>query len=109
MTQAELQTALDASGYPTVYGSFKDRVEPPYIVFIRPTADTVSSDYKVHGKYQNYNIELYTNKKDLVAEKKLEDIIGLIDPEYDTLETYIDTEKMYQVTYSITIFEKVGN
>ena len=109
MNQTQLQAALDTSGYPTVYGSFKDRVEPPYIVFIRPTADTVSSDYKVHGKYQNYNIELYTNKKDLAAEKKLEDIIGLIDPEYDTLETYIDTEKMYQVTYSITIFEKVGN
>ena len=109
MTQAELQIELDKSGYPTVYGSFKDRVEPPYIVFIRPTADTVSSDYKVHGKYQNYNIELYTNKKYLVAEKKLEDIIGLIDPEYDTLETYIDTEKLFMVTYSITIFEKGGN
>ena len=109
MNQTQLQAALDTSGYPTVYGSFKDRVEPPYIVFIRPTADTVSSDYKVHGKYQNYNIELYTNKKDLMAEKKLEDILGAIDPEYDTLETYIDTEKLFLITYSITIFEKVGN
>lgn len=109
MTQAQLQVALDTSGYPTVYGSFKEPTKPPYIVFIRPSNENVSSDKKVHGKFQNYNVELYTKKKDLAAEKKLEDILGVIDPEYDTLETYIDTEKMYMVTYSITIFEKVGN
>lgn len=108
MTQAKLQIELDKSGYPTVYGSFKERVEPPYIVFIRPSNENVSSDKKVYGKFQNYNIELYTKQKDLVAEKKLEDILGPIDPEYDTLEVYIDTEKLFMVTYSITIFEKVG-
>jgi hypothetical protein len=109
MTQAELQIELDKSGYPTVYGSFKEPKAPPYVVFIRPSADTVSSDYKVHGKFQDYIVELYTKQKDLVAEKKLEDILGTIDPEYDTLEVYIDTEKLFLVTYSITIFEKVGN
>lgn len=108
MTQAQLQLALDASGYPTVYGSFKEPKQPPYVVFIRPSAEPVSSDYKVHGKFESYIVELYTKQKDIVAEKKLEDIVGAIDPDYETLEVYIDTEKLFQVTYSITIFEKVG-
>ena len=109
MTQEQLQVELDKSGYPTVYGSFKQPTKPPYVVFIRPSNDNVSSDYKVHGKFQDYIVELYTKQKDLVAEKKLEDIVGIIDPEYGTLETYIDSEKLYMVTYSITLFEKVGN
>lgn len=109
MTQAQLQIELDKSGYPTFYGGPKQATKPPYVALIRPSADNVSSDYSVHGKFQDYIVELYTNKKDLAAEKKLEDILGPIDPDYGTLETYIDTEKVYLVAYSITIFEKVGN
>lgn len=109
MTQDKLQVELDKSGYSTVYGSFKERVDPPYVVFTRPSNSNVSSDNKVHGKFQDYIVELYTEDKDLEAEKKLEEIIGDIDPEYETLETYIEAKKMYLVTYSITLFEKVGS
>lgn len=109
MTQKELKIELEKSGYPTAYNSFEERQVPPYVTFIRPSSENVSSDSKVHGKFKNYNVELYTKKKDSIAEKKIEDIIGIIDPDYETLEVYIETEKMFQVTYSITILEKVGN
>lgn len=108
MTLAQLQTELDKAGYPQFYGGPKEATKPPYIALIRPSAENVSSDYSVHGKYQDYIVELYTKKKDLVAEIKLEDILGSIDSDYETLETYIDTEKLNMVAYSITIFEKVG-
>jgi hypothetical protein len=109
MTQNELKIELEKSGFPTVYNNFTKAKNPPYVIFISPSKTNVSSDSKIHGKFKNYNIELYTKKKDLDAEKKLEDIIGPIDPDYETLEVFIETEKLYQVTYSITIFEKVGN
>lgn len=109
MTIDKLLIELKTSGFPVAYNAFENEVKPPYITFIRPTSDNVSSDESVHGKFQNYNIELYTKKKDLEAEKKIEAILNKIDPDYDTIEVYIDTERLLQVTYSITIFEKVGN
>jgi predicted nucleotidyltransferase len=81
MTQAELFTLLKTSGYPVAYRSFKvDNNNPPpaspYIVYLRMTDENISSDTKVHGKFKNYQIELYTDKKDLVAEQKLEKILN---------------------------------
>lgn len=111
MTQEQLFTELKRAGFPVAYNSFDDKHDlpkPPYVVYLRIESDNVSSDEKVHGKFQNYHVELYTVKRDPVSEKKLEDILGIIDPEYETTEVYIDSERLLQVTYSITIFEKVG-
>ena len=60
----------------------------------------------MHGKFKFYQIELYTIKKDLVAEQKLETVLNSINSEYDVSEVYIDTEALYQVIYQIKITEK---
>jgi len=109
MTQKKLLIELKKSGFPTTYNAFKSKVNPPYVVFIRPSSQNVSSDKRVHGSFQNYNVELYTSKKDLEAEKKVGDILSLIDPDFETTEVFIDSEKILQVTYSITVFQKVGS
>ncbi|PEY72094.1 hypothetical protein CN344_29410, partial [Bacillus cereus] len=45
------------------------------------------------------NIELYTTKKDLVAEAKLEKVLDDYEIPYDSYETFIESEKMYQKNY----------
>lgn len=109
MTQNDLLVELKKTGFPTAYNAFKSQVKPPFVVFIRPSFENVSSDNNVHGRFQNYNVELYTTEKDLIAEKKLEDILGMIDPDFEVIEDYIESEGLLQNTYSITIFEKVGS
>ncbi len=106
MTQTELISLLKTTGYDVAYHHFEERNNPPFVVFLRTDDENISSDYKVHGKFKNYQIELYTRKKDLVAEKKIEDVIGEIYSEYSTSETYIESEKLYQVVYQITVVER---
>ncbi len=106
MTQIELCNQLKTIGYPVAYHHFTTSPEPPYIVYIRTNDDNISSDYKVHGKIKNYQVELYTVKKDLEAERKIEEILNTIDPEYKTFEEYIQSEQMYQVVYQIKVIER---
>jgi predicted ABC-class ATPase len=106
MTQAELFTLLKTTGYPVSYHHFTAPPIPPYVVYLRAFDNNISSDYRVHGKFKFYQIELYTAKKDLVAEQKLEEVLNGINSEYDVLETYIDTEALYQLIYQIKVIEK---
>ncbi len=106
MTQIELCNKLKTVGFPVAYHHFTTSPEPPYIVYIRTNDDNISSDYKVHGKFKNYQVELYTVKKDLEAEQKIEEILNTIDPEYKTFEEYIQSEQMYQVVYQIKVIER---
>lgn len=107
MTQAELFTQLKSIGYPVAYHHFTTAPTPPYIVYLRVFDNNISSDFKVHGKFKNYQVELYTNKKDLAAEQKIEAVLNNIDPDYETSETYIESEALYQVVYQIKLIEKL--
>lgn len=107
MTQAELFIQFKTADYPVAYHHFNTAPVPPYIVYLRAFDSNISSDTKVHGKFKNYQVELYTTKKDLVAEQKLEAIFNEIDTEYETSETYIESEELYQVVYQIKVIEKL--
>lgn len=112
MTHIELMEQLETIGYPVAYNSFVvDKNNPmpmpiPYICVLRTSDENISSDYKVHGKFKNYQIELYTDIKDLEAEKKVEEVLNTIDADYITSETYIESENLYQVVYQIKLLEK---
>jgi len=106
MTQAELFTLLKTTLYPVSYHHFTTAPTPPYIVYLRAFDNNIFSDYKVHGKFKFYQVELYTTKKDLAAEQKLEAVLNGINSEYDVTETYIESEALYQVIYTIKITEK---
>ena len=56
-----------------------------------------------HAKAYNLTLELYSEEKDLELEQKLEALLDANNIEYDTFESYLDTESMYEVAYDITI------
>ena len=49
----------------------------------------------------NIQIELYTNKKDLQEEAKLEDILDSHEITYQTSETFIESEGIFQKIYEM--------
>jgi hypothetical protein len=61
------------------------------------------ADYKVVKNISNYRIELYTDKRDIAAEKKIEDILDSANITYSPIENYIDEEKLYQITWEVTL------
>ena len=106
MTSEELKAQLESTGLPVEYGRFKKPPSPPYIVYLRTSSENISSDFKVHGNRPTYAIELYTNEKDPAAEANVEAILENIDPDYTTDETYIDSEKLFEVRYEIEIIDR---
>jgi uncharacterized membrane protein len=61
------------------------------------------ADDKVYKKIRNIQIELYTTKKDLNAEQKLENALDQHDIAYESTETYIQSENIYQKIYEVSI------
>ncbi|KMP32229.1 phage protein [Bacillus cereus] len=105
MNLIELKKILDATGYPVAYSHFtvfpnNPVPKPPYICFIADGSANLMADNKVYHKINDLNIELYTTKKDLVAEAKLEKILDDLEIPYDSpIEGVIESEKMYQKIY----------
>ena len=103
MTQLELYEALQSIGYPVAYGSFSDSVTPPYITYQFAYNSDLIADNVNYVPIENFQVELYTAKKDLAAEQKVQDKLKELGLPYRKFETYLDTEKMYQILYEIQI------
>lgn len=101
MTLEYLYNILNKTSLPVAYHHFEEDTKPPYIVYLVDNNDNFMADNKVYKKIININIELYTNKKDIELENKLEDILDENNICYTSNETYIDSEKMYQKIYMI--------
>lgn len=92
---------LKSTGLPVAYHHFTAPPTPPYIVYLFTDSENFGADNRVYVKGDNYQVELYTDKKDLVAEGKIETALDGASIFYDKTELYIETEKLYQVIYHI--------
>ncbi|MGH0685821.1 hypothetical protein [Bacillus mycoides] len=104
MNLIELKKILDATGYPVAYSHFtalpgNSVPKPPYICFLADESANLMADNKVYHKINDLNIELYTIKKDLVAEAKLEKVLDDHEIPYDSYGIFIESEKLFQKTY----------
>lgn len=86
---------------PIAYNHFKETKKPPYLIYFTEDTSNFGADNKVYYKIDNWVIELYTNKKDINLETRLEVLLEDAELYYEKYEAYIDTEKMYQVRYEI--------
>jgi hypothetical protein len=103
MTLAELYILLKATGYPVAYSHFSATPSIPFITYVSAYSSNFIADNKVHQKINNVQVELYTNKKDLTAEKKLEDVLDNNEIPYETTETFIDSESLFQKIYEVRL------
>ena len=77
--------------------------DPPYITYIFTYSSNMYADNKVYKKINNIQIELYTNKKDLQAEAKLEDLLDSNEITYQTSELFIGSERIFQKVYEMRL------
>lgn len=98
----ELLTMLKEMDIPFAYDHFAEgeSPSPPFICYLLPGTDNFSADGKVYLKVNQINIELYTDYKDLSVESKVETVLDSHGIFYDRSETWIESEKMYEVLYS---------
>ena len=93
---------LEEAGFPFAYDHFTEgeSPDPPFICYLTPNSDNFAADGKVYYKINEIHIELYTDFKDLSAEQKLEDALDAYDIYYEKSETWIESEKLYEVLYT---------
>ena len=98
----KLLSILDSIGIPYAYDHFAEgeSPEPPFLCYLLPGSDNFSADGKVYHKISEVRLELYTDYKDLASEQKVEDTLDAAGLFYNKTETWIDSEKLYDVLYS---------
>ena len=105
MTIEELAAMLQKMGIPFAYNHFAEgeSPEPPFICYLLPGSDNFAADGMAYFKISEVRIELYTDRKDLAVERKVEDVLDGQEIFYDKTEVWIQSEKLYEVLYSFEV------
>ncbi len=98
----KLLSVLDSIGIPYAYDHFAEgeSPNPPFLCYLLPGSSNFSADGKVYHRVSEVRLELYTDYKDLASEQKVEDALDAAGLFYNKTETWIDSEKLYEVLYS---------
>ena len=98
----ELLQILKEIQIPFAYHHFAEgeSPEPPFICYLLPGSNNFSADGKVYYKINEVHIELYTDLKDLAVEQQLENVLDEHGIFYNKSETWIESEKLYEVLYT---------
>lgn len=104
----ELKRVLDLVGLPVTYSHWTATTNnpvppPPYICYLVDNSPNYIADNKVYKKIDDVSIELYTTKKDLAVESKLEKVLDDHGIPYVSSETFIDSEKLFQKIYEVRL------
>lgn len=108
MNIADLLNGLKATGYPVAYSDFhvddqNPHPQPPYLVYVFAYSDDLMADNINYADISNFQVELYTARKDLAAEKKVQDKLKELGLPYIKTGTWIDSEKVFQIIYEIQL------
>ena len=97
-----LISIIKETGIPYAYDHFAEgeAPDPPFLCYLLPGSDNFSADGKVYHKISEVRLELYTDFKDLSSEQQVETALDAEGIFYNKTETWIDSEKLYEVLYS---------
>ena len=73
------------------------------LLILYPGNDPFAADGMVYQEINRLDVELYTDKKDLEAEKKLEEALHRHGFFFNKTQEYIETEKLYEVLYEMEV------
>lgn len=99
---------LKKIGYPFAYDHFAEGdpdIYPPFICYFIPNSNNFSADGTVYFVTNRISVELYTDKKDLEAESKVEKVFREHGVFYEKSEVWIESEKLYEVLYQFGMEE----
>lgn len=105
MTIPEFYEGLKNIGYPVAYHSFPEghAPDPPYLIYHLEGTDNLFADGQVYKEISEIRLELYSDKKDLEAEKKIGEWLNENGFPWQKDEVYIESEKLLEVIFSTAI------
>ena len=103
MTLQEIKAMLQSTGLPVIYRAWPDKEAPPlpFICYLVAYSVNFGADGTTYYPINHLQIELYTKFKDSESEDKIETALSSF--YWEKTETYIDSEKCYQILYEIEV------
>ena len=101
----EIASMLAGLGIPLAYHHFAEGESPPppFLLYLSPGSDNFSADGRVYWKVAQLDVELYTDLKDPELEARLEMVLDAAGLFYNKTESFIDSEKLYEVLYEMEV------
>lgn len=105
MTKAEVTNMVKELGLPFAYDHFAEgkAAKPPFCVYLYPSADNFAADGCAYFKQDNLNVEIYTDKKDISLEERVEAVFEKHGLFYAKSEVWISSERLYEVLYQMEV------
>lgn len=105
MTLEFLIEALSPLGLPIAKNQFKRATVPPFIIVQATKSRGFFADNARYKRVRIYKIILVTPQENSVLQGKLEQLMDSVGVLYESDGMYIDTERIYQVTYEFEDLE----
>lgn len=105
MTQHDIAAVMAGIGLPTAYYQFTEDTAqpPPFICFYISGSNDFTADNKNYRAIRELVVELYTDEKDYALEARVESALQSAGIVYQSVETYIESERMMMVAYTADI------
>ncbi|WP_449460449.1 hypothetical protein [Streptococcus suis] len=105
MSLKDFYRLIKGLGYPLAYHHFEEGrvLGPPYLLYWVSGSENKGADNMAYHKQEEVLLEVYTKIKNLDLEGQVEALLDTHRIYFDKVETYLTTEKLYQVTYHITL------
>ena len=114
MTYKEIAEMIEAIGIPYAYDHFpaddpsNPAPPPPFICFYFEGSDDMAADNVNYQRIRPLTLELYTDNKEIAMEETVETALNDAGLVYSREEIYIDSERMYMVTFRTEIIITEG-
>ena len=105
MTYEEISEMMQEIGLPYAYHHFAEgeSPNPPFTLFLSPGENTFGADNLMYFSFKQLNIELYTDEKSPETEERVEEVLLQHNIYYTKTETWIESEKLYEVLYQMEV------
>ena len=110
MTYKQVAEMVSSIGVPYAYYQFPNNtgIAPPFVCFYFNSSNDFAADNTNYQRIRQLSLELYTDNKDFTLEQTVENILNQNGLVYSREETYLDSERMYMVTFMTEIIITEG-
>lgn len=110
MTYKQVAEMVASIGVPYAYYQFPNNtgIAPPFVCFYFDSSNDFAADNINYQRIRPLSLELYTDNKDFTLEQTVENVLNQNGLVYSREETYLDSERMYMVTFMTEIIITEG-
>ena len=103
MNLEELYALLSGTGIPFAYHHWNEPPAPPFGVYLTPYSNNFAADDVAYLEVEHVEIELYTEKRDIEAERRIADALTGAGFYFEKSATFVEALQLYQTVFEIEV------